>query len=87
MVDREVKIILNVRTFASGNVYLKITVYKGFTVIVCYIRISCRRVKRGELKAECIRVIVNSWDDTFIYGISSEESIGYVTVFYGGKSE
>ena len=46
-----------------------------------------RRVKRGELKAECIRVIVNSWDDTFIYGISSEESIGYVTVFYGGKSE
>ena len=43
--------------------------------------------RRGELKAECLRVIVNRWDDQFLYADADEEGIEEVKVFYGGSSE
>lgn len=43
--------------------------------------------RRGELKAECLRVIVNRWDDQFLYADADEEGIEEVKVFYGGCSE
>lgn len=43
-------------------------------------------VRQGELKAECLRVIVNRWDDSFLYADADEEGVGEVKVFYGGTS-
>ena len=45
-----------------------------------------RIVKRAKLKAECIRVIVNDWDDKYIYATADDEGIDDVKVFYGGQS-
>ena len=46
-----------------------------------------REVRRGKLTAECLRVIVNRWDDTFIFAEADEEGMDEVKVFYGGTSE
>ena len=45
-----------------------------------------RIVGRGELKTECLRIVVNSWDDTFLYADADQEGIDDVKVFYGGKN-
>ena len=46
-----------------------------------------RATKRGELKAECIRIIVNRWDDTYIYANADATGAGEVKVHYGGRSQ
>lgn len=46
-----------------------------------------RIVKRGELKAEYLRIIVNRWDATYIYANVDAENADEVKVFYSGKSE
>ena len=43
--------------------------------------------KHGELKAAYLRVVVDRWDDTYIYGDADAEGIDEVKVFYGGESE
>jgi hypothetical protein len=46
-----------------------------------------REVQRGQITAECLRVIVNHWDDTFLYADADAEGGEEVKVFYGGKSD
>lgn len=46
-----------------------------------------RTEKRGELKADSLRVIVNRWDDTFLYAFADVEGTDELKIFYGGKSE
>ena len=45
-----------------------------------------RLSQRGALKGESLRIIVNHWDDTYIYAQADAEGLDDVTVFYGGKS-
>ena len=45
------------------------------------------RKKRGKLTAEYLRIIVNRWDDTYLYAQADMEGGDEVKVFYGGKSE
>ena len=45
-----------------------------------------RTIERGELQAEYLRVIVNRWDDTYLYADADELSLGELKVFYGGTS-
>ena len=46
-----------------------------------------RQVNRVKPKAECLRVIVNQWDDTYFYAQADAESTEEIKVFYGGTSE
>lgn len=46
-----------------------------------------RRQQRGELKTECLRIIVNRWDDTYIYADADAVACDEVKVFYGGRSK
>ncbi len=46
-----------------------------------------RTIQRGKLAAECLRIIVNRWDDTFIYAEADEEGTEEVKVFYAGPSD
>lgn len=46
-----------------------------------------RTGSRKRITAECLRVIVNKWDDTCIHANADAEGTGEVTVFYGGTSE
>lgn len=43
--------------------------------------------EQGELKVECLRIIVNRWDDTYIYANADAENTGELKVFYGGTHE
>ena len=45
-----------------------------------------RAERRGELKAESLRVVVNAWDERYIYANADGEGLDEVKVFYGGKS-
>ena len=38
------------------------------------------------VKTECLRMIVNRWDDTYIYGDADVQGTNELKVFYGGKS-
>lgn len=42
--------------------------------------------KQAVMKADYLRIIVDRWDDTFLYGHADAEDTGEITVFYGGKS-
>ena len=46
-----------------------------------------RKRVQGKLTTECLRIIVNRWDDTFIYAEADEEGMDEVKVFYGATSE
>ena len=46
-----------------------------------------RKIQRGKVTTECLRVIVNHWDGTFFYAEADEEGMDEVKVFYGGTSE
>ncbi|MBR4387858.1 MAG: AAA family ATPase [Prevotella sp.] len=46
-----------------------------------------RKRERGKLTTECLRIIVNRWDDTFIYAEADEEGMDEVKVFYGEASD
>lgn len=46
-----------------------------------------RMTTKGELQGECLRVVVNRWDDTFVYADADTADGGEVKVFYGGKAE
>lgn len=48
---------------------------------------SNRILPKGELKADSLRIIVNSWDDTYIYANVDKANTDEIKVFYGGKSE
>ena len=45
-----------------------------------------RKHERREIKTECLRVIVNRWDDTYVYAEADTEDAREVKVFYGGTS-
>ena len=46
-----------------------------------------REHQRSRLTTECLRVIVNRWDDTYIYAEADDEGAEEVKVFYGGTSD
>ena len=46
-----------------------------------------RQVSRVKPKAECLRVIVNRWNDTYFYAQADAESTEEIKVFYAGTSE
>lgn len=46
-----------------------------------------RTIQRGRLTAECLRVIVNRWDGTYLYAEADEEGAEEVKVFYSGTSD
>lgn len=46
-----------------------------------------RYLKRGTLKEECLRMMVDRWDDTYLYGSADAEGTDDLKVFYGGKNE
>lgn len=46
-----------------------------------------RITQRGQITSECLRIIVNRWDDTFLYAEADAEGMEEVKVFYGGKSD
>ena len=50
-------------------------------------RANARRRQGATLKASYLRIIVNSWDATYIYANADAEDAGEVKVFYGGKSD
>ena len=51
-------------------------------------RFPARRTRtRGELKAACIRLVVDRWDDSFIYADVDLPDVDEVKVFYGGTSK
>lgn len=43
-------------------------------------------VRRGDLKADSLRVVVDSWDDAYIHAEADVEGIDEVKIFYGGIS-
>lgn len=44
-------------------------------------------LRASTLKAEYLRIIVNRWDESYIYAEADAEGADEVKVFYGGKSE
>ena len=46
-----------------------------------------RRTQHGLLTRDCLRVIVNRWDDHFLYATTDELGAAEVQIFYGGTSE
>jgi hypothetical protein len=45
-----------------------------------------RTTRRGIVKTDCLRVILNRWDDTYLYAEADGEDADEVRVFYGGTS-
>ena len=48
---------------------------------------AARRRQKGTLRAEYLRLIVNSWDESYIYATADAENTDELKVFYGGKSD
>ena len=46
-----------------------------------------RERHHARLTTECLRVIVNRWDDTYLYAEADDTGVEEVKVFYGGTSE
>ena len=46
-----------------------------------------RTTEKGVLLAESLRIIVNRWDDCYIYADADSAGLDKVKVFYGGKSD